>query len=155
MEVILDTPEKALSQKVFSSKAALGGVLLGGPIVFGYILAHNYRVFGQSQKANYAWLLALSIAVVAFFLPDYIPALQGSSSMFSILVALGCRSIVDYSQANDIKNHLASGGQLQPWWVTLLIGLMGLLLTIAAIILFFSVMDPEGFKGLLKEIKDF
>lgn len=42
----------ANQQKAFTPKHILTATFLGGPLVIGYMLANNYKVFGKSEKCK-------------------------------------------------------------------------------------------------------
>ena len=143
-EDILDAPEQAPVQyKIFSPKNAFWGTFLGGPLVLGYLMAHNYKAFGENHKIAASWAIVIVCALGVMFLPELIPILQKVSFLTSLLISLGGQSAMAHLQKESTDAHLARGGKFQPWQVTLLIGIVGLVVTVLAAILVLLLVDPE------------
>lgn len=47
------------SKKIYKDKAIWVGTFLGGPLVAGYFIAENFKVFGEYGKAKKTWIYAI------------------------------------------------------------------------------------------------
>jgi hypothetical protein len=53
-EIVLEKSvfEEVPTEKIYSEKAIRVGTFLGGPIVAGYFIAENFKVFGDFDKVK-------------------------------------------------------------------------------------------------------
>lgn len=149
MEDILDAPEQApVPYKIFSSKAAFWGTFLGGPLALGYMVAHNYKAFGENHKITTSWVIIILCCLGIMLLPEVIPFLQTASFITSLMISLGGQYVVANVQKEGTNAHLARGGTYQPWQVTLLIGIIGMIATLILTILVMLLIDPAAFEEI-------
>jgi riboflavin synthase alpha subunit len=64
-------PEKSVfeevpTEKIYTEKAIRVGTFLGGPLVAGYFMAENFKVFGDSEKAKKTWIITI-LATLSIF----------------------------------------------------------------------------------------
>lgn len=58
---------------VYTAKHVRLGTFLGGPLIAGYFIAENYKVFGEYGKAKAAWIYAIAATIVIFGSVIFIP----------------------------------------------------------------------------------
>ncbi len=125
-------------QKIYKSKAIQIATFLGGPLVAGYLIAENYKVFNEVDKAKRSWIYAIIATVIifggAFLIPD-------SVSIPKIVIPLIYSWITYYLvqryQGEQIDAHITGGGNVHNWWRIIGISLVGLVVTL--ILLFILV----------------
>ena len=54
------------SQKIYKDKEIYVGTFLGGPLVAGYLMANNFKVFGESNKGKRTWMYTIITTIVIF-----------------------------------------------------------------------------------------
>ena len=74
MEQILEN--QPISGKVYKERAIWVGTFLGGPLVAGYLIAENFKVFHQNDRVKKTWIYSIIATIVifgvAFAIPDNI-----------------------------------------------------------------------------------
>lgn len=142
---LVEGSAKIPANAIYGIWAILLGAVFGGPLVAGYMLANNFKVFdGNDLRAKKAWRYAVfaTIAVVlaALFFPLEIA--RWIPNLFFSIVLFGAAGIVVHrTQRRDIEAHVAAGkykfssGRIV---VVCLIG--GLATTVAQIILIWVLL---------------
>lgn len=121
--------------RIFKDIEIRAATFLGGPLVAGYTIAENFKVFGEKSKANKAWIIAISATVIIFGGIFLIPGADKFPRVIIPLVYTGIASaLVRQFQGDKIKAHLAAGGDAQNWARTILISLIGLAVTIILVV---------------------
>ena len=139
--------------KIFTNAAISIATFFGGPLAAGYLIAHNYNVFGDRNAAKKSKfigvILTLLIFAVLFSLPqnsvDRIPPAL-IPGIYTALIAL----LVERLQGDKIKEHLLNQGQKASGWLAAGYGIIGL---IAIGIFLIAISSIEPFPGYEKEIK--
>ncbi|MDA6069855.1 hypothetical protein NJT12_09510 [Flavobacterium sp. AC] len=65
--------EEIPTEKIYSEKAIRVGTFLGGPLVAGYFMAENFKVFGDYNKVRNTWIITILSTIVIFSLIFMIP----------------------------------------------------------------------------------
>ena len=90
--------------------------LLGGTLAAGYMVAKNYRAFGETDKIWKTWLA--TVAATAFVLlisfAPYIDRLP--NHLFSLVCAGIIVVMVQMYQGEKIRTHVRAGGRIQSLW---------------------------------------
>jgi uncharacterized membrane protein HdeD (DUF308 family) len=137
----LDLPEIP-SQKIFSEKAVRVGTFLGGPLIAGYLLAENFKVFDQNEKAKNTWIISIISTIIVFAGPFVIP---GSDKIPNQVIPIAYTILVSYLvhkyQGTQIEFHVKSGGQTFGWWRVIVISIIGLIITVLSILFYFTVWE--------------
>ncbi|HET6992592.1 MAG TPA: hypothetical protein VFJ43_14760, partial [Bacteroidia bacterium] len=60
--------------KIFRVKAIYGATFLGGPLAAGYIMAHNYKIFGEPGKAKLSMAIAILSTLLLFLFVFNLPS---------------------------------------------------------------------------------
>lgn len=118
-------------EKVYKDKEVWVAAYLGGPLTAGYMIAQNYKAFGEKQKARKtlgsgATVLAAMIVFV-FFVPygERIP-----NFIYAILYAGTSYSLVRILQGEKIRAHVRAGGVIHSWYRTLAVSFIGLAVSV-------------------------
>lgn len=140
MEQILEN--QPISGKVYKERAIWVGTFLGGPLVAGYLIAENFKVFHQNDRVKKTWIYSIIATIVifgvAFAIPDNIKI---PNQIIPLIYTLIAYQIVQIYQKAKITTHINSGGQFYSWGRTLLVGLIGLIITIIPIVAFIMLTD--------------
>ena len=74
-EIVLEKSvfEEVPTEKIYSEKAIRVGTFLGGPIVAGYFIAENFKVFGDFDKVKRTWIITILASILIFGLIFMIP----------------------------------------------------------------------------------
>lgn len=123
------------TKKIYKEKAIDVATILGGPLVAGYLIAENFKTFNETDNVRKTWFyVVIGVVLIigsVFFIPH--------SKLLNLIIPAINVAIVHYFvqrfQGQNISAHLASGGQLFGWGRTIVIGLIGSLMTC---ILFFG-----------------
>jgi len=122
--------------KVFKNRAIWIGTFLGGPLVAGYLIAENFKSFGESEKVKTTWAYTIVASMIIFAI-GY--ALKNDGNLTGIIFTLiytGCAStIARMLQENQINEHIQNGGEIYSNWRAALAGLVGFIVTVAIVVL--------------------
>lgn len=146
MEETLDiqTP----TNKIYKDREIWVGTFLGGPLVAGYLIAENFKAFNETDKAKKTWIYAIIASVLvfggAFLIPDNIKI---PNQIIPLIYTAIAYYLVQHFQGQNISAHLNSGGQLFSWWRTIVVGLIGLAITIIPIFGFALLSDATSSIG--------
>jgi len=133
----IETP----TQKIYKNNAIRIATFIGGPLVAGYLIAENFKVFNEPEKARKAWIYTIIATIVIFGGVFLIPMPNRSSTpLIPLIYTWIAFYLVQHYQGTSITAHINGGGQTFTWGRTLLIGLIGLLITIIPIfgVVYFS-----------------
>lgn len=122
--------DKILNQKIFKDKAFWVGTFLGGPLVAGYFLAENFKVFKEFDNVKKSWIYAILTTIVVFVIAFSIPENVNIPNQLIPLVYTGIAYfLVVHFQGDKIREHLDSGGKSHSWWRIIGVSLIGLIVT--------------------------
>jgi hypothetical protein len=136
--------EPAIGQKIYKIKTIQVATFVGGPLVAGYLMAENYKVFNEYGKAKMAWVYSIIATIVIFggifLVPD---SVKIPRIIIPLIYSWLTYLIVQQLQGAQIKTHFTAGGQAYTIWRALLIALIGTIITVAVIfgILYFLPVD--------------
>ena len=121
---------------IYSATQIRLGTFLGGPLVAGYFIAENYKVFGEEGKARAAWIYAIAFTIALFGGIFAIPAnVKVPGYIIPIIYCWITFYLVQHFQGKQI-DALTNGGEgLFSWWRVVLIGLIGLAVTVALLVI--------------------
>ena len=119
------------TQKIYKERAIWVGTFLGGPLVAGYLIAENFKVFDQQDKVRTTWIYAIIATVIVFsgvfLIPDTVKI---PNQIIPLIYTLIAYQFVQIYQKTNIRTHINAGGQVYGWWRTIGVGLIGLLITV-------------------------
>lgn len=142
-QLIIDQEQEQKLKKIYTLRAIWVGTFLGGPFTAGYLVSENFKAFGQTNKATATWAIAV-IATVGilgsiFFLPD-------ADKIPTRLIPLVYTAIVYYVvtsvQGDRIKEHLSKEGAAFSIWRSVVLALIGAIITIVPVIIYGFATDP-------------
>jgi len=146
MEQFLDN-EKT-TKKIYREKAIWVGSLLGGPLVAGYLIAENFKVFNQPERVKKTWIFTIIFTIVVFGIIFLMPdTVKIPDQLFPFIYTYIAYQIVQLYQKAKITAHINAGGQLYSWWRTIVVGLIGLIFTVAPIFAFVMLTDTTTKTG--------
>ncbi len=129
--------------KIFREKAIRGGTFLGGPLAAGYILAHNYKIFGEPEKAKKVWIGCIAFTVLLLFFIFKIPSSVKIPNEIIPLIYTGIASVfIHYYQGKQIEDYVRKGGQHFGGGRVAAVALVCILITAATIFGYLYVSDP-------------
>lgn len=133
------------SKQIYSERKVWTGTLLGGPLVAGYMIASNFKAFNEPNNAIKTWVYAIVATVIIFGGVLMIPEGNKLPSQIIPLIYTGIASfLVQRLQGKQLAKHAEDGGKSYTWWRTIAVGLIGLVLTFAALFGFFFVKESVG-----------
>ncbi|WP_347049670.1 hypothetical protein [Flavobacterium olei] len=133
-----ETEEKSVfeeipTQKIYSEKAIKIGTFFAGPLVAGYCMAENFKVFNDFEKAKKTWIITLISAVLiialVFLIPENVP-----SFIFPVIYLSITSYLVKTFQEKDIQTHIANGGETFNGWRTTIVGLISVAVFLSVIL---------------------
>lgn len=106
------------SEKIYNLKQIDAACAIGSPIVAGILIAHNYRKFGEGQKAI-SWIFigilwTIGLITLGVFIPDNVP--DSATMVIPLLNAAILYPIVNKLQGERIREHFANGGEIVSNW---------------------------------------
>ncbi|MBE8726713.1 hypothetical protein [Flavobacterium hungaricum] len=132
--------EEIPTEKIYSENAIRVGTFLAGPLVAGYCISENFKVFNDLEKAKKTWLftilLSVLIIVLACLLPENIP-----SFIFPIIYVSITSYFLKTYQEKEIQKHLSNGGETHGGWRVFVIGLLSVLVLFSVVLSFVMLAD--------------
>jgi hypothetical protein len=109
-----DKPAKP-SGYIFKDNFMLAITMLGGPITAGYIIACNFKVFGDAENEKRTWIYT-GVLCVAIMIALYLLRNQEKFPPFliPIIYAAIANSYMRATQHQKIEDFIKAGGQTQP-----------------------------------------
>ena len=124
---------------IYEAKHVRLGAFIGGPLVAGYFIAENYKVFGEHGKAKAAWVYAIAATVIIFGGIFLIPgADQLPNYVIPIAYCWIAFYLTQHFQGSQIDAHIATGQGAFGWGRVVLIGFIGLAVTM--VFLFIAII---------------
>lgn len=142
MEQTLDieTPK----QKIYKERAIYVGTFLGGPLTAGYLIANNFKAFNEIDKAKKTWIYAIITTIIIFGSLFLIPEnVKIPNQIMPLIYTAIAYYLVRHFQGKNISDHISSGGQLYNWWRTILVSLIGLIVTVTPFLGFAFLFDTS------------
>ncbi len=143
----------AYSRKVFTNPVISIATFFGGPLAAGFLIAHNFKVFGNTSASRKTIFIGVVFTLLLFSLLYSLP--QNSINKIPSAFIPGIYTaiitiLVERLQGEKIKEHLLNQGQKASGWLAAAYGIVGMI----AIGLFLIVISSiEPFPGYEKEIK--
>lgn len=143
--------EEVPTEKIYTEKAIAVGTFLGGPLVAGYLMSENFKVFHESNKVAKTWIISILSTIAVFRLIFVIPE---SINIPNVLFPLIYMGIVGYLtkiyQQQNINQHIEKGGETFSGWRTAGISIVGCMVTIMPIVGF--VFFNQAANGEITEL---
>ncbi len=120
--------------KVFKDKTFWTATFLGGPLAAGYLFAENFKALNQPHKVRPTWIIAIIMLVLVLSLAFLIPDSSDFPGRIIPFVYTGIASLLFLKyQGKSVESHINAGGQVHTWGRVTIVGLIGLVLTVAPI----------------------
>lgn len=144
---ILDKPFP--NDRIYRAKAIYVGTFLGGPLVAGYLMAENYKVFEETEKVRTTWIYSVIATILIFGGIFLIPeTVNIPNQIIPLVYTVIAYSLVKQYQGQKIEAHINAGGLVYSWWRTIGVGLAGLIITLLPIFCIAYYSDTENTIGL-------
>jgi hypothetical protein len=136
---------KTPTEKIYKDKAIYVGTFLGGPLVAGYFIAENFKVFGEHDRARKTWLYTIIATIIIFGGIFSIPDNVKIPNQIIPLIYTGIAYyLVKHFQGQNIEEHVDSGGGLFSWWRTIGVALIGLVVIFVSVFAIVFLTDSTA-----------
>lgn len=116
--------------KVYKDKAFWTGTFLGGPLVAGYMFAENFKALGQDSKVKSTWIITILSTLAIFGIVISIPEnINLPNQVVPIAYSAVAYGLFTKLQGEKVTQHMEKGGSVKSWWNVILIGIIGLIVT--------------------------
>jgi Na+/alanine symporter len=123
------------TEKIYKERAIWVGTFLGGPLVAGYLIAENFKVFNENEKAKITWIIAIVTTIVIFGGLSFIPEnVKIPNQIIPIVYTVIASSLAKRFQEQKSNEYIENGGKYYSWWRIIAIGIIGLLLSVCTFI---------------------
>ncbi|MFH6994501.1 hypothetical protein [Flavobacterium sp. FlaQc-48] len=147
--------EEIPTGKIYTEKAIQSGTFLGGPLVAGYLMAENFKTFGDFNNVKKTWIIAILSTIVVFGLIFLIPENIKIPNVIFPLIYMGIAGyLAKKYQEQKINEHLKNGGEKFNGWRTAGVSLIGCAVTVGAI-LSISLLNEAGSGRLTESTKTY
>jgi len=127
MEQQIITDNNLSEKKIYKDKEVWVGAFIGGPLVAGYQIAKNYKVFRERDKVIKTWFVAIASSIFLFYISIFAPFIDRMPNFIIPLIYTGMAYLlVRIYQGEKIIDFIRSGGKIHSWWKTLGVALLGL-----------------------------
>ena len=132
-------------KRIYKENAIWAGTMLGGPLVAGYLIAENFKTFGEISEARKTWVYSILATIIifsgAFLIPDDLEIPNLSIPLLCTAIAY---LFVKYFQGKNISAFIASGGKPFGWGRTIVVSVIGLVITFVLLLfVLFFIMKEE------------
>ncbi|HTE34636.1 MAG TPA: hypothetical protein VK666_29860 [Chryseolinea sp.] len=135
--------------KLYSNRSIYIGTFLGGPLAAGYLIAENFKALGQPDKIRNTWIIAILATIAIFVAAFLIPGLEKIPPyIVPLIYTTIAQFILQRLQGPSIKLHDEKGGFFFSVWRAVLIGIIGVAITIAIAVVVLLVTDKEVLDSL-------
>lgn len=141
------------SQKVYTKKSILLATFLGGPLVAGFLIYKNFKVFGKDDSAQKSLIIGIVCTIILFALIFLIPSsvLDKLPNALIPFIYTGIIAlIINKYQDPLINDHLKNGGGKASNWSAAGYSLIGLVLILCFLIPVAISLPHEGYEKDLK-----
>lgn len=141
MATTIDTSEDV---KIHKDKAIYIATYFGGPLAGGYMIAENFKSFGDKQKYRRIIILSIAFTIVLFtvlmLLPDSVNVPRFVIPVFYTLIAYW---IVIAYQQKKIDSHIGQEGKTYSGWRAVLISVISLAIMTFLMFVAIPFLAPE------------
>lgn len=137
------------SQKIFTKKSILFASFLGGPLVAGFLIYKNYRVFEKYETAQKSLIISIVCTIIIFSGIFLIPSNiidKFPNSLIPFIYTGIIALIINKYQDNLINDYLANGGLKASNWVAAGYSLVGLIIILLFIIPIAISLPQSGYE---------
>jgi predicted neutral ceramidase superfamily lipid hydrolase len=135
--------DPGLTNKIYSVRSIRIATFIGGPLVAAYLMAANFKQFGEEHKVTRTWLwsilIFIALIIISFFLPDSIPNI-----VYNLVYLLIASFFVQKYQAEKIDSHINSGGLTYKTYRAVLIAIVSMIIMVAILLGCYAISDLAG-----------
>ncbi len=128
--------------KVYKEGSMAIAILLGGPFVVGYLMAHNFKQLNQPEKIKRTWLYSTIGFIIllggAAAIPESVPIPNLAYNFVFAMVAL---FFVQKYQGKHLKQHIEEGGAVYSTWRAAGIGVLCMVVCVSIALLSLYLAD--------------
>lgn len=129
--------------KIYRVKGIYGASILGGPLAAGYLIAHNYKIFGETENVKKTWIISILCTIAIFIIVFSLPASTKFPSKLIPLIYTGIAyALMTYYQGKRIDAHLGNGAAWFNGWRIFAVALITLAITMACVFGYLLIADP-------------
>ena len=129
-------------QKIYKSNAIRIGAFIGGPLIAGYMIAENFKAFNKPGKAKRTWIYTVAATIIIFGVAFLMPNTNRSADyLVPLIYTWIAYYLVQHYQGTNITDHGNAGGQFYNWGRVIAVALIGLAITLIAIVAVVYVSD--------------
>lgn len=133
------------TQKIYKQGHLWGATFWGGPLVAGYLIAANFKAFGEPEKVKMTWVWTVLATVAVFGAALSIPE---ESKIPNVAIPLAYTAvtvlITERLQGRRITAHLAAGGSCYSWGRAIVVGLIGCAATLVGVLVVVAGLAAAG-----------
>jgi fucose 4-O-acetylase-like acetyltransferase len=126
----MDTPPE---YKLYTVGQITLAAFLGSPFPGFWLASRNFKALGQAKESRRSlmWGIGLTLAcfIVAVILPGSFPAIA-----VSLPFVIATRSMAKQWFGHNLTAHVAAGGRIGSWWISVLVGVVALVLILSIVI---------------------
>lgn len=130
---------------------------LGGPLIAGYLISQNYKIFGDNKAAKKSLIVGILATIVVFVVVLLLPE-SISNKIPSSLIPISYTSVaivfVQSYQNKKIEEYLKNGYAKASLWRSLRLALLSLIITLAIFVplhlIFHDINVKYNYAGYLK-----
>ncbi len=123
------------AKRIYINRAIWIATSIGGPLVAGYLISENFKVFNETRKAKITWIIVIIGTILLLgginLIPDNIIDSIPKAFIPLIYTAIAYVSVQHFQEKN-IAAFIALGGKSFSWGRTIMVSLIGLEVTIAS-----------------------
>jgi hypothetical protein len=107
-----DVIEPIPEGKIYALNSVSIGTFFGSLLAGGFMMAHNYRVFGDKLAAIKTWVISI-LSLLALIATAFIPELDRVPSfIYSLFCVMAVNFFCRRYQLTQIQQHVQKGGEL-------------------------------------------
>ena len=142
-EIIIDREVTAPARKIYSINAIWVGTFLGGPLSAGYLIAENFKAFGQRNKVGPTWIIAIIVTGVIFGGVFLIPEIEAiPQQIIPLTYSVIAYAVATHFQGERIKQFTLESEKAFSMWRAVGISLLWCVITFAPFFLLLLLTDP-------------
>jgi hypothetical protein len=120
--------------KIYKERAIYGATFFFGPLVAGYMMANNFKVFNEPQRATKAWIFSITSTILIFGLIFLLVDIDKTpNALIPLIYSLITFYLVKHYQGNNIADHINSGGLYYKGMRIIVVGIIGLAIIVILI----------------------
>jgi hypothetical protein len=134
-------------EKIFSRLAILVSTFLAGPMAGGYMLAENFKAFGERRRATWSLLISILSTVLLMTVANLIPFVEKIPPIaFSGAAFVVIHQMINYYLAERMDAHFQAGGERAGIGKIILVCVIAVIVTVglAFVGVFYFTSSPNG-----------